>query len=84
MRSAWATATVAFSLVFGHWAYGASDVIINGNAAIRLDPHPKNVALTDLARGSAVFPTGSRRSYGALPAHPRLPGCQPSRPRFDW
>ena len=62
--------TVAFSLGFGHWAYGATDVVINGdivkgderrargfhgNAAMRLDPHLKNVTLSDLAGGSAVF-----------------------------
>ena len=62
--------TVAFSLGHGHWAYGSTDVVINGdtvkgderrargfhgNAAMRLDPHLKNVTLSDLTGGSAVF-----------------------------
>ncbi len=61
---------VAFSLGHGHWAYGASDVIVDGeriagdgrrgkgvhaNAAFRIDPHLKNTCLSDLAGGSAVF-----------------------------
>jgi anaerobic selenocysteine-containing dehydrogenase/Ni/Fe-hydrogenase subunit HybB-like protein len=61
---------VAFSLGHGHWAYGASDVSIDGdtvkgdkrrakgfhgNAAMRLDPHLKDVCLSDLTGGSAVF-----------------------------
>jgi hypothetical protein len=54
----------------GHWAYGASDVTIDGdtvkgdsrrakgfhgNAAMRIDPHLKNTCLADLSGGSAVF-----------------------------
>jgi len=61
---------VAFSLGHGHWAYGASDIVIDGdtvksdrrraagfhgNAAMRLDPHLKNTCLADLTGGSAVF-----------------------------
>jgi anaerobic selenocysteine-containing dehydrogenase len=61
---------VAFPLGFGHWASGARDVVIDGqkvkgdprraapfhaNAAMRVDPHLKNVTLSDLAGGSAVF-----------------------------
>lgn len=61
---------VAFALGFGHWAVGAGDFIIDGqriqgdprrarglhgNAAMRIDPHLKNVGLSDLAGGSAVF-----------------------------
>ncbi len=61
---------VAFALGYGHWASGARDVTIDGqrvkgdprraapiqgNAAMRVDPHLKNVTLTDLAGGSAVF-----------------------------
>jgi anaerobic selenocysteine-containing dehydrogenase len=61
---------VAYSLGHGHWAYGASDVVIDGkvikgdprrargihaNAAIRVDPHIKNTTLSDLTGGSAVF-----------------------------
>jgi anaerobic selenocysteine-containing dehydrogenase len=61
---------VAFSLGHGHWAYGASDVIIDGkvvkgdprratgihaNAALRIDPVIKNTTLSDLTGGSAVF-----------------------------
>ena len=61
---------VAFSLGHGHWAYGASDVVIDGdtvkgderrakgfhgNAAMRLDPYLKNTCLADLTGGSAVF-----------------------------
>jgi tetrathionate reductase subunit A len=60
----------AYSLGHGHWAYGASDVVIDGkrvkgdprrgtgihaNAALRVDPHLKNTTLSDLAGGSAVF-----------------------------
>lgn len=55
---------------FGHWASGSSDITIddqvvkgdsrraaplNGNAAMRVDPHLGNVTLSDLAGGSAVF-----------------------------
>jgi len=61
---------VAFSLGHGHWAYGASDVRVDGrvikgdprrgaglhgNAAMRLDPVLKNTCLEDLVGGSAVF-----------------------------
>jgi anaerobic selenocysteine-containing dehydrogenase len=61
---------VAFSLGHGHWAYGASDVLIDGqtvkadprratgvhaNAAMRVDPVIKNTTLSDLFGGSAVF-----------------------------
>jgi anaerobic selenocysteine-containing dehydrogenase len=61
---------VAFSLGHGHWAYGASDVVVDGkriagdgrrgkgihaNAAFRIDPHIKNTCLSDLTGGSAVF-----------------------------
>jgi anaerobic selenocysteine-containing dehydrogenase len=61
---------VAFSLGHGHWAYGASDIVIDGkvvrgdprrgrgvhaNAALRVDPHLKNTCLSDLTGGSAVF-----------------------------
>ncbi|KGQ21031.1 molybdopterin-dependent oxidoreductase [Thermus filiformis] len=61
---------VAFCLGYGHWAYGASDLVINGqvvkgdprrargvhaNAAMRLDPYLKDTALTDVVGGSVVF-----------------------------
>jgi hypothetical protein len=61
---------VAFSLGHGHWAYGASDVRVDGrvikgdprrgaglhgNAAMRIDPVLKNTCLEDLTGGSAVF-----------------------------
>lgn len=61
---------VAFPLGYGHWASGARDITIDGqlaqgdvrrarpfhaNAAMRVDPVLKNVTLTDLAGGSAVF-----------------------------
>ncbi len=61
---------VAFSLGHGHWAYGASDVTIDGqvvkadarratgfhgNAAMRIDPFLKNTTLVDSFGGSAVF-----------------------------
>jgi anaerobic selenocysteine-containing dehydrogenase/Ni/Fe-hydrogenase subunit HybB-like protein len=61
---------VAFSLGHGHWAYGATDVVIDGetvkgdrrrangfhgNAAMRIDPYLKNTCLADLIGGSAVF-----------------------------
>ncbi len=62
--------TVAASWSFGHWAYGASDFIINGevvkgdprratgvcpNAAMYEDPVLNNVSLTDPIGGSASF-----------------------------
>jgi anaerobic selenocysteine-containing dehydrogenase len=61
---------VAFPLGFGHWASGAHDITIDGkvikgdarrgtpmhgNAAMRTDPVLKNVTLSDIAGGSAVF-----------------------------
>jgi len=61
---------IAFSLGHGHWAYGASDVVVDGkvvkgdprratgihaNAALRVDPVLKNTCLSDLVGGSAVF-----------------------------
>lgn len=61
---------VAFALGFGHWAYGARDIMINGtlipgdkkrmdgfhaNAAMRVDPVIKNTTLFDPVGGSAVF-----------------------------
>ena len=61
---------VAFSLGHGHWAYGSSDVVIDGqlikgdprrgtgihaNAALRVDPVMKNSTLSDLTGASAVF-----------------------------
>ncbi|MBI2987822.1 MAG: molybdopterin-dependent oxidoreductase [Deltaproteobacteria bacterium] len=61
---------VSFSLGHGHWAYGASDVVINGkrirgdkrralgihaNAAMRIDPVLKNTCLSDMTGASAVF-----------------------------
>lgn len=60
----------AFTLGHGHWAYGASDVVIDGivvagdprratgihaNAAMRVDPVLKNTGLVDTVGGSAVF-----------------------------
>ncbi len=61
---------VSFPLGFGHWASGASNIVIDGvtiagdprravgfhgNAAMRIDPHLGNVTLSDLVGGSAVF-----------------------------
>lgn len=61
---------VAFSLGHGHWAYGAEDVLIDGqvikgdprrgagihaNAALRVDPVLGNSTLSDLTGASAVF-----------------------------
>jgi anaerobic selenocysteine-containing dehydrogenase len=61
---------VAFSLGYGHWAYGAADQIIDGirvpgdprraaglhaNAAMRLDDYLQNTTLSDVVGGSAVF-----------------------------
>lgn len=55
---------------FGHWAYGASDMVIDGeviagdgrratgvcpNAVIRADPYLRDVCLTDPIGGSAAF-----------------------------
>jgi anaerobic selenocysteine-containing dehydrogenase len=62
--------TIAFSLGHGHWAYGAGDVVIDGqvvkgdprrgtglhaNAALRVDPVLRNTTLSDLTGASAVF-----------------------------
>ncbi len=61
---------IAFSLGKGHWAYGSSDVRIDGkivkgdarratgihaNAAMRLDDYLKNTCLLDPAGGSVSF-----------------------------
>jgi anaerobic selenocysteine-containing dehydrogenase len=61
---------VAFPLGFGHWGSGSRDITIDGevikgdarrgtpmhgNAAMRTDPVLKNVTLSDIAGGSAVF-----------------------------
>jgi anaerobic selenocysteine-containing dehydrogenase len=61
---------IAFALGFGHWAYGAQDVTIDGttiegdarryegihaNAAMRTDPIVTNTCLFDPVGGSAVF-----------------------------
>jgi len=61
---------IAFALSFGHWAYGARDVIVDGvtikgearrgaglhaNAAMRVDPFLGNTTLIDPVGGSAVF-----------------------------
>ena len=61
---------VAFSLGHGHWAYGSSDVVVNGkvvkgdprrgkglhgNAAMRVDPVLGNTCLEDPVGASAVF-----------------------------
>jgi anaerobic selenocysteine-containing dehydrogenase len=61
---------VAFALGFGHWAYGAQDITIDGttiagderrfegfhaNAAMRTDPLVTNTCLFDPVGGSAVF-----------------------------
>jgi tetrathionate reductase subunit A len=61
---------VGFSLGYGHWAYGAADVVIDGqvvaadpsrsaglhgNAAMRVDPVLGNTPLVDKVGGSAVF-----------------------------
>ena len=61
---------IGYSLGFGHWAYGSNDVEIDGviikgdaergvgfhaNAAMMIDPHLKNVCLTDMVGGSVAF-----------------------------
>jgi tetrathionate reductase subunit A len=61
---------VGFNLGYGHWAYGASDVVIDGeripgeerrqtgihaNAAMRTDTANPNTTLSDQVGGSAVF-----------------------------
>ncbi|BAW02496.1 molybdopterin oxidoreductase [Thermus thermophilus] len=73
---------VAFALGYGHWAYGASDIEINGqvvkadprraagihaNAAMRVDPVLKDVGLTDLTGGSVVFYDTKVRLVRATP-----------------
>jgi anaerobic selenocysteine-containing dehydrogenase len=67
---------VAFSLGHGHWAYGATDIVVDGetvkadlrratgfhgNAAMRVDPYLKNTCLSDITGGSAVFYDSSVR-----------------------
>ncbi len=62
--------TISFTLGYGHWAYGANDITIDGevlkadpnramgihaNAAMRTDGHNPNTCLRDLVGGSAVF-----------------------------
>ena len=62
--------TVGFCLGFGHWANGASDVVVNGkrvkgdrrratgvhaNAAMRLDDYLKNTCMLDPVGGSVSF-----------------------------
>ncbi len=61
---------IAFSLGYGHWAYGSNDFFIDGevvkgdprrakgihaNAAMRTDPFVTNTCLTDPVGASAVF-----------------------------
>jgi tetrathionate reductase subunit A len=61
---------MGFNLGYGHWAYGSTDVVIDGetipgearratgihaNAAMRVDTHNPNTCLSDLVGGSAVF-----------------------------
>jgi hypothetical protein len=61
---------VGFNLGYGHWAYGANDIVIDGetvkgdsrrrtglhaNAAMRTDTHNPNTTLRDVVGGSAVF-----------------------------
>ena len=61
---------VAFALGYGHFAYGGTDVLVDGvrikgdprrvrgfhaNVAMRVDPHLKNTTLLDPVGGSAVF-----------------------------
>jgi anaerobic selenocysteine-containing dehydrogenase len=61
---------VVVSHHYGHWAYGANDVVIDGekvrgddrrkkglspNGAMRLDEHTKTSCLTDPIGGSASF-----------------------------
>ncbi len=61
---------VAVSWHFGHWAYGANDIVVNGqkvpgdksrrrglctNAVLHIDPQLKNVGLQDLIGASASF-----------------------------
>ncbi len=61
---------ISFALGYGHWAYGSSDIVIDGkvikkdkrrekgvhlNAAMRTDPVITNTPLTDQVGGSVVF-----------------------------
>lgn len=61
---------IAFSLGYGHWAYGSQDIVIDGhviqrderrakgihaNAAMRIDPVLKNTCLQDVTGGSVSF-----------------------------
>lgn len=61
---------IAYSLGFGHWAYGSRDIEVDGlvvkgdperargvhlNSVLRTDPHLTNTTLQDLVGGSAVF-----------------------------
>ena len=61
---------IAFSLGFGHWAYGGVNFTVDGNtiegdarrvkgvhanAAMRIDPYLGNTSLIDPVGGSAVF-----------------------------
>lgn len=61
---------VGFALGYGHWAYGSSEIVIDGktiaadarratgihaNAAMRADPVLQNTPLTDVTGGSVVF-----------------------------
>ena len=61
---------MAISWHFGHWAYGANDVLVDGekipgealrkkglcpNAVMHVDPVLKNTTLEDLIGGSASF-----------------------------
>ncbi|MFN3940102.1 MAG: molybdopterin dinucleotide binding domain-containing protein, partial [Chitinophagales bacterium] len=61
---------ISFALGFGHWAYGSTDVMIDGkvlkgekergtgvhaNAAMMIDPHLKNICMQDLVGGSVSF-----------------------------
>ena len=80
---------LAFALGFGHWAYGASDLEINGqvikpdlrratgihaNAAMRVDPVLKDVGLTDITGGSAVFYDSKVRLVRPTPEEARTYG----------
>jgi tetrathionate reductase subunit A len=61
---------ITFALGWGHWAYGSSDITVDGkrvrgdarrargihaNAAMRLDDYLKNTCLVDPVGGSVVF-----------------------------
>ena len=61
---------LAYSLGFGHWAYGSRDIEVDGvvirgdpgrgrgvhlNPVLRIDPHLQNTCLEDTVGGSAVF-----------------------------